>query len=343
MEKAGNKEATSLFALLIISHLCLDSLGGFAKNSGTAAFINAAITMSLALSVIVMADRFAFSVEFPEKPGVVGTCFSFSIFVLTLLNASSVLNIHAGVISSYMLPHTPELVIVLLLLICGFFGAYFGFEAITRYGFATLVVFAAVFVIILGFSASQIQPLNMFPVLGKGDFSNVLSMMYIFSDVLYYYIMRPRINHGKSPRMAIIVGGCAAIVLCIFYTLCVPYPVSSEFDFPVYALAALANSSLVFQRLDGMVFVLWMFSGFVSLGAMCLFATELLKVTSRLNDRKALCPVVCMWVLVLALWRPVSDDVIRSAMSITTFVVLPAWILGRRFLDRKLHGREKNA
>jgi len=85
----------------------------------------------------------------------------------------------------------------------------------------------------------------------------------------------------------------------------------------------LANSSVVFQRLDGLVFLIWIFLGFISAGALCLFAVMVLSQNLRLKNQSAMCFFAVVMSLTFALWNVDFKSFLRPLMSAISFLFLP--------------------
>ncbi len=340
MERSGSKETACLHTVLIISSVSLGAVSGYVKNSGTAAFINAFLTVVIALFALVIADKMlgdkdllgAMDKVYGKALSSILMCV---IFAITLISASQRMSINIDALQRYVLQDTPRMAITLVFGLCVFFATYFGFEAITRYGFATLVVFVSLLALILLSSSAEINYLNICPMLGKGDFSGVFGMMYVFADVFYVYVMRKSLSPkgSKAARYAVIIGGTIAVIVALFYTLCVPYPVSVAHPYPLYTLASLSNTSVIFQRLDGLVFIIWIFSGFLSVGALSFFASYIFKEVFSLEDRRPIAAPVTVAVVTLS--GIVHGEFLNSIMSVLCFLFLPITAILYRLFWRK--------
>jgi len=331
MEKIGVKETSRLFSILIVSTVTLDAIWGFVHNSGTAAFINAILGLIFVLAVVLFSKKAFknsnFEVVLKNLYGNwVSTFLILLLLVLTILSASSRMGIFADAIGEYVLSETPRIFILILFCACIFTAVFFGIEAITRYALSVFIAFSVFLAIILLSSYTEVKAINLSPILGKGSFINVFDMMYVFSDIIYMYLIIGYVADRKKANNVIIratlTGGIISVICTLFYTLCVPYPVSKEFLYPLYRLASLSNSSVVFQRLDGLVFLIWMFIGFVSVSALTLFAIIIFARLFKLNDTRALSAPFSLMVLLIAVDGSVNTEFIRNSMTMYTFLVL---------------------
>ncbi len=340
MEKPGIRETTHLFALLIISTVTLGAISGFVHNSGTAAYINTILTLVLSLALVWVINpafkesdfRGVLSAVYGKGGSALIMC---ALFLLTVGNAALRTGMFANAINSYILTGTPRIIILGVISICAFFASYFGLEAVTRYSLVTLIAFFVFFAIILFSSSAEVKLLNLYPLLGKGSFIDVLSMMYVFSDIIYLYLLSGRIKVKRVARGAIALGGAVAVLLTFFYVLCVPYPVSENHAYPLYTLASLSNSSVVFQRMDGLVFIIWILSSFISVGALCLFSAEILRQAFSLSDRRAVSSLVAFLVFLVSAADFLRWEIVFIAMSLACFVFLPVTAVIYRIMRRK--------
>lgn len=332
MEKTGNKETASLFIILVISHVIISGMAGFVKNSGTAAFINVLCSALLTLALVLFCSG-AFAGRGITE--VVCKCYGkraggiiiFLLFALTVLNASSRMGVFADVLKKYVLSETPKTLILAVMGLCVFSAAYFGIEAVTRYSLALFAGFAVIFAVILLCAYPETEYINLCPVFGKGNFLNVFSMLYVFSDFVYIYLISKNIRKSvkKVALTSVTVSALISTVAVLFYTLCVPYPVSGEFEYPIYRLASLSNSAVVFQRLDGLVYILWFFSSFISAGALGYFAVSLFAEMFGLADRRAITSAVIILIFLLS-WIDMADAV-NTLMSVFAFLFVPVTVL----------------
>ncbi len=328
MEKSGTRETGSLFAVLIISTVTTGAISGFVYNSGTAAYINAFLTAIAAFVLVGILHLCLGKDDFCSALGsVYGKTLSKLvmgiIFILTVASASVRMDMFADAIGKYVLTETPRIVIFSVIALCSFFAAFFGIEAITRYALVSFIVFVAFLGVIFFSSASEVRYINICPVLGKGDFISVASMLYVFSDIMYLYLISNRVKRGRSGVRAVFLGGTLTVLITLFYVLCVPYPVSQSYDFPLYTLASLSNSSVIFQRMDGLVFVIWIFTSFISVGALSFFATDIFARVFGISDRRAIVSAVTFIIFLVSCGGMLKADVILTISAALCFGFVP--------------------
>ncbi len=341
MRKSNTAEAVYLFSILGISYITLGGISGFTRNSGSAAGINALVCTLFSFFVLHICARSIGEKNLYELVGnVYGRKIRFALmtllFAVTVLNASARLDLYTDAVSELVLRKTPNEVIAAIFCICAFFACRLGAKPLGRYSLVLFMLFALMFAVILCFSASETEVKNILPFLGRGDTKNVVNMLYLFSDAVYVTLIFRGRGFAKAMSIIPLVTGIVGIVLTVFYTLCVPYYALDYHTYPLYTLASLANSSVIFQRLDGLVFIIWFFCGFVSVGALALFATEIFKKTFSLSDRRAVsAPVVLMIFLVWAS-NFIDKKMIFSIMTAVTFGFLPLTVILHRLKPKKM-------
>lgn len=328
MEKIGAKETKWLFVLLIMSGVTLGDIAVFVSNSGTAAFINCLCGLAITLLSTAVSNTMLKHGNLTEVfKSVYGKAVTFVfcaiLLVVTVLNAANRMNMFARAIGEFVLTDTPRVFILMLFALPVLSAVLFNLEALSRYALAAGIVFLFFVAIIIFTALGEADYINICPVLGKGKVINVLNMLYVFSDIVYFYIISGHIKDVGTPTKAVIFGGFITTILTLFYTLCVPYPVSEKYVYPLYRLASLANSSVVLQRLDGLVFLMWMFLGFISAGALTLFAVIIFSEMFKLKDRRAVSSAFVFLVFIIALFGVTAGRGINIILPAIAFGVLP--------------------
>ena len=112
-------------------------------------------------------------------------------------------------------------------------------------------------------------------------------------------------------------------LVVFFYTLCIPFPASQKYVYPLHRISLLANSTLVFQRLDFIVYVLWVFISFLTSGASLLFAGKLVSRALELKDCKGVAPALVFVCFIMSLSGTVTQSLVIVPAEIFFFAVMP--------------------
>ena len=101
---------------------------------------------------------------------------------------------------------------------------------------------------------------------------------------------------------AAVISAVIIVIVTLAYALCVPYPASSVYEYPFFRLATLANASVLFQRLDGAVYITWIFAeGLICTGALALFWSMIFADGFKCSDYKGSAPLVVLIISALSL------------------------------------------
>ncbi len=346
MKKIGAKETVWLFIILIISRVTLDAVSVFVHNSGTAAAINSICGLVIA-AIAVLITNIAFKNNnikdvFTGVYGKTGqTALRAVLLVVTILNASRRMTMFSDAIGDFVLETSPMVFILCIFALSVFFASFTGIEALSRFSYLAGICIVLFVGIIVVSSSVEARVENIYPILGKGRALNVFNMLYVFSDIMYFYLIGSHVaNKKKHIELGIVIkSGIIIAFIAFFYTLCVPYPVSEKFVYPIYRLASLANTSVLIQRLDGLVFLIWIFAGFVSVGALTIFASEIFEDVFKLSDRRGALPVITFVIFLLAITGGGKFGFLDTILSIFAFAVFPVTSVIYKYKSR----RRKNA
>lgn len=343
MEKSGIRETEWLFYILMISHIVTDGICVLTANFATGAWVAIFVSGLVSLGIFFLLEKFI------NDPGVnmenvlgskVYAFLSLLLFIITVFNAAERMKIFSYPIGEIVLCHSPGIFILFIMALASFAVAFTGIEAITRYSvIASGFFFVCIGVLVLT-NISDAGLINIYPIGGKNGLINPFSGIKIFSDAVYFFFLKDHLKNNSKTRYplskVIIRVALTGVVICFFYSLCVPYPASGIYKYPLYRLAVLANSSVVFQRLDGVVYLIWVFFSFISSGTLALFAITVLADSLKIKNRKALCPAVVLLCFLLSLSRQNTGFMGSFAVSIFSFVLFPGAILWSRLRRKKI-------
>lgn len=342
MTNINARETHWLFVMLILSRITLDAVSVFVKNSGTAAVINSAFGFLIAFALLFVTDRCFKRSSFDDVArdvyGKFGQrIFGFVFFCITLLNSVRRITMFSDAIGDFVLTASPYAFILIIFAVCAFVTALLGIEALVRISYITGGVTVLLIGIIMASSLVEVDITNIYPVLGKGRISNVFDMLYVYSDIVYLYYIKNSISGGQKHTFVkpLVKSAVVVSLVTLFYTLCVPYPVSEKFSYPIYRLASLSNTTVLIQRLDGIVFLIWIFSGFVSVGSLVYFASQIFKDTFCLKDRKGTLPIIAFLVFIIALIGGGKWNCADGIISAFAFGALPATAIIFKYKNRR--------
>ena len=350
----GERETKWLFFILISSRAYIGAINEFVGNMASNAYIGAAICSATAFLLFFFTNK-ANPLIRRDLFSMMDVCCSRSITVVigafltvvSALNCSYRLRMFSDAVSEIILPNSPVIYVMIFFAAAMAAVPMFGLEPVTRYGLiigsviAALTILAAVFNI-GGYEASN---LYFFKLDFDGGFVKNGFSVYVFSDIFYLYVISDFFKSGGAVRRtgcrSVAMGGILISALTLLYCLCMPYPASEAFGYPFFRLASLAKSSVVFQRLDGIVYIIWFFLGFICTGSLMLFTLMMFSKTFRCSDFKGVLPAAVFSVFALA-YLDLKLEFAVNALMLAAAFVLPAVIIplynlktGRRKLDEK--------
>ncbi len=331
-QKTGAKETAGLVTVLIFNGFMLGETASAVRHFATGSWIAILVVTFAGVLVMHFCGSVVASVGIRSlvsaafgRYAAIGA--GIVLFVATVLNASHTMSVLTNAVGEVVLPNSPRVFIIYVASGAALAVCLLGPEAITRYGLVLGIVLPLALVGVALFSANRWQGINLFPLLGRWSLRGVTGAFASFGNALYFFAASSHIKDTGSIRPAavssVLTAGIMASSLCLAYLLCVPYPAGQTFDYPFYRLALMANSSVVFQRPDGFVFILWILTGFVSAGALTLFAARILGATLNLKNHRAisfgvvyLCLALTMADVTFGVWG-------RYVAAFGVFVFLP--------------------
>lgn len=307
MEKAGASEIKWLIVVIVLSDVILKGISNVGSDYGTGAYIPVVISAIVCAVVLMLTNSFFAHKDFHKvlssiygiKPaGFI--CLSLAVF--TLMYASLIMGEYALAIKKFMLPATSEIFILAMMSAALLAVCLTGYEAICRYSSVAAWVFLGFVSVIIFLSLTEAKTENIYPLLGKGNFKVSLQPFGMFSFVGYYYVISSKAagRHKATAFKSLAISFSIIIVLVVIWTLCVPYPLSAKISYPLHRLSLLANNSIIFQRLDGLVFIIWIFSAFISSGALMLIAATVFSEVLGLKNQNAVSPAIVFLAFLLS-------------------------------------------
>lgn len=344
MEKSGVRETKWLFFILMISHICLGAIGELTKAMATGGIWGLLLSALVALAIMFVTELCLGSGGCRSLQSYFGyplyTTLATVLFVVTLFGTAQRMKDFSLAIGSTVLLQSPAVFILFIMSLASFVVALVGLEAITRYALVASGVFFLFAGALFFTNIPRAEIINIYPLGGKNGFSNPFCSLYVFSDAVYFFFIQKSINNNKKIpypiSKTIITVSVTGVAITLFYCLCVPYPASTMYKYPLYRLSLLANSSVVFQRLDGLVYIIWIFFSFISQGALVIFAMDIISDALKLKNKKAIAGTVTLICFLISMMDSDFTFFVRLFSVGFAFLIFPVCAL----LVKK--GRERN-
>lgn len=311
----GEKEAKWLMIVLFVSKLLFMGVRQYVAGSGTAAWIQAAWCGLLAIVVFAVLSRLyrrfegrgLFDLAQYAFGGAGLKILGGALFVLIVVDTAMLLRMYADTIASITLSTSPAFYIMLFLLAAVVTAALSGVEAVAKYSYAAGICIVVLLGVLFAMDVPNLQAENILPVLGNGPGNILLGFggSDIYADMLFLFFITPYLAKDGAYRRAgykaVGIGAAVIVATTLIYSLNVPYPASGQFTLPVLEISSAINVDVIFQRAESIFLVLWIFSGFLSLGALFCFGLFACKETFHLQNHRAVIGTLMVILAALAM------------------------------------------
>lgn len=274
-------------------------------------------------------------VEAAEKIGgkwfkrLTGVIFS----IMLILNMSYITRAYPEMVKTVLLIETNMSVIVIMYILAIAAGAYFSIESIARIHaiFIPLSAFVLIGFFLLSLPYCRIN--NLMPILGNGPYSifgSGLFFVSIFSDLIVLSFlmsdMKTKRDIKNSGYTSIIISAVVSLFIMGTYNLIYPYPISTEFLFPVYQISRLVRVGNFFQRLEAFFQLVWSIGMYLYASLyICIISKIIVQSFDLKFHRPLIFPIaIIVWLIsfLVGITSNLSYQVpISTAIMITVFCV----------------------
>lgn len=288
-----------LILLLMTSRLISNMPLLYTRIAGTGAPLSALISGAISvLFVFFMLARLSknsdiFSIERTTGKfskiilGFVLLCYLF-------LSASYQLVETAGFVKLLSFPESPLWFVSLFLIISATFGALCGKRTLLRItGFVVSGFLFSLLTLVLSV-LFQSTTSNLFPILGNGfpqTFTSGLSGISLYSDIILLFLLKPNLSANKNTYRTVIVSTIVSVLftllVVIAYTAKIPYPISSQEQYPVYLLLKEVYLGRFFQRIDAVFLLASALNAMLTLSIQLFLVSEVCRRFFNITSPKA--------------------------------------------------------
>jgi spore germination protein KB len=233
--------------------------------------------------------------------------------------------------ATVLLPRTPSVVISLIMISISAWAAYQGIEVICRCALLLMLFVVLQSIIFTVLSIPDMKPGNLFPVLESGwrsvfDGAVQIAAFPLGETVLFVMII-PFVDSAQRVKKTVVsVIGMAGILLIAahFINILVLGDLASKQIFPSYTSSMYISVGDFFERIEPIVFTVWVFGEFTKL-TVCLFAASLaLAQTLGSRDYRIYIVPLGLAILELSLFlHPNQLDVIEFQKHIWPWLSVP--------------------
>lgn len=149
-------------------------------------------------------------------------------FIMAYGASANVMNLH---LSEYFLPQTPFILLCILYTLLCMYGVILGVEVVVRFSFVGFIMAIMISVTMVTGTITDLQPINLFPIMDGGFLNNLAGSIYSFGDItmaiLAIGFLYPMLNKKKGIAKITIwsmVAGAFIIIIWPLYELMVLGP-----------------------------------------------------------------------------------------------------------------------
>ncbi|MCL5070071.1 MAG: spore germination protein [Actinobacteria bacterium] len=337
--KFGVGETISLVSIAMISKMfCTCAQIDFMKVGTTGWYM-------IVISGIIAALGFTFCYlllkRFPGKNllqiyditfgNVIGFIFSLLLAILFLSEVVIYLREFTDIEKVYAYRDSPPVYIMLFVILTIIVLSFLGLEAIVRY--SKFIGYFIFFGLIAGLllASQNYQVYRLFPILGHGlgaTFVNALKRSFAYGEIFFVAVFACSLQSirkiKKAGYLSLLVGGAALFFIYLSFNLTFAYPIGDELTSPIYVQSTLIEYGGFFQRVEPLLYFVWIITTLISLIALFYAALFIYTYIFRLKDKRPLIIPLSIIVLFLSL----IPDSLATMTNIAENILLPyAWIL----------------
>lgn len=248
---------------------------------------------------------------------IIGSVFSFIIFIALILDLSVNLTFDFEQIHSIFLPTTPTAFILFILIVSMMIPVYYGIEVLGRTSLfmMSFIVLTIIFTNIFSLSSADFN--NIPPIFGPG-ISAILKQGILhvgfFGEFIGYLMIRPYIRSYSSYRRSFYLIAVVTLIIGIFQLLSIqfvlPYPSSDHLFFLSIEMAKLMYFGRFIQHVESVYAVSWLIVACLRLSFMMYLLSIGAAGMVRAQNYRRFIPSIAVLVYYIALLPNTLSDAI---------------------------------
>lgn len=314
--KISTIEAIAFILIAAINKLVLSDPKKLIESVGTSAWLNIiAISIVTIIFILIICKLYKNFVgkdilDVSEYLGgktlkkIIGILY----FILFIYIAIIVLRNFSDSLQKIFLPNTPLTYIMLFIVIGMILANKLGFSSIIKIN--TFIVFLSLISIIIIFIApiAYFDISHLFPILGNGLSETLfsgLTNMCVFSGLTYLYFIMPFLSKPQEFKKIAVIS---VIISSIYLFLSIisllglfGHLITMEDMFSVLLISKIINLGTVFERVDTIFLLVWIFSILVHLSFILYFALYNYKTATNISNQNGMIYTVTGLIFALSL------------------------------------------
>ena len=313
------KKYNLMIVVIIIASGITFGVELFIDASGSGGWMEALLCTFISAAVYPLLFNPAAIGEFGRSSGLLNKILVLFVTFGGIIYVASLTASVADNITTAFLNRTPVQYILLLLILPGAVGCWFGTKALARYGLPVAVGGIAVVVLLFIMCIGEYNDDNLYPLFGRGISGSLkgLSGIGIFAPIVFYYVVlsccKGKYRGARSNVIKIILlSGLTVAVVCLGINLLMPYPGAEATSMPLYTLGASVRGNYLIERSESVVLILWLFCAYIAVGGVTAITSHMCAIAFGLDNRNALTGAFCGCVLTTGLIICAVDGVERA-------------------------------
>lgn len=301
--KFGSLEAFGLVVIFLVTKIFYTSPMAIINKLGSAAWYATLISCATSLAffwlLLILMKRFPGRDLFQIFEAVAGKIAGRALILLFALYFLYYLAVSTreffAILKVYSLPHTPNSVIILPMLVLVTIMVYTGLEGIARVAYIWFFPIIGGLVIILVLAIPEYDWNNLYPLFGYGLGETVITGVLRSSAYDEIIILAIMINAIHGPENFKKVGISALLLVGVLFSIILAcnlaafqYSVAGEHLSGMYKLSRIIYYSRFIQRIEAIFLFIWVFASIISLATALYFAVSAYCRVFSINNHRPL-------------------------------------------------------
>lgn len=263
------------------------------------------------------------TVAYNRNP-VLGKVYAFLYFYLLFTQMMGTLLGFEYFMTNAVYPNSSIYFIVITMAAACFFCARYGIESISRASVAVFIFLILSSLTIFILSLKMANPLNLKPILYNPASSIIQAALYNISrstEIVFLILLYPKIKGNlKFCSFGLIISSFLILECTVYIIVAVLGDFANTQTYPYYTLASITDTDL-FQRLDSLHMMVWVFSAFIRTTLLVYLSNYTIQMVLPRKWHKITLPILFAGGCGLAIWIGQHEDKIKSLSTDTGIVM----------------------
>jgi len=335
--KFGGHETITLLTITISAKVFFSSPSVVAAKVGTAGWYMTLISAFIAfLATVLLISLLSI---YPNKTlmeiyeivygKVVGKILSLILFTTILITVATNSREFIEIMKVYDLPQSPPSYLLILLFVTASVLAYWGLETIARFSKLMAFFLLLVYISVLLLSMKLYEPHRLFPILGNGLDTTVLTGIQrssVYGEIIIIGVIIGSL-HGikyakRAAYLSLIFSASIVTTALLAFSLAFPYYTGEEITAPIYLMVSLIEYGEFIQRIEPLFFFLWNISTVISVAALFYVLIIIYAYIFELDDKR---PIIIPLGIIVVFLALIPQNIIQLTNGIVNMIRSYGW------------------